>query len=124
MPEPTTTAAGAVVSLGVVTITGSIFGLEYVALLFAFAGGLVSCMLLLPPKTAKELVVTLALSAVIGATFAPVGFAWAMDQAGWFSKVPAPIARYGLALVIGAVWQILLKVAIAFVHKRYGGEAA
>lgn len=126
MAEPTSNAAaGIAIATGAVTITGSVFGLQYDALLFGLFGGLLSLMHL-DAMSLKRTVATLASAAITGALFAPVAVGFAQGSVDWIAKVPAQPLRLGCALLIGCFLQAIVQLVLAWLKgraKQYGGAA-
>ena len=123
MAEPTSNAAaGIALATGAITITGSIFGLQFDALLFGLFGGLISLMHL-PPMTLLRLVGTLGSAALLGALFGPAAIAAAAASWTWFSAVPAAPARLGGALLVGLFAQAIIPIALAILDRKRGAQA-
>lgn len=126
MAEPTSgVATGVTIAAGAITLTGSIFGLQYDALLFGLLGGLLSLMHL-PPMTALRVASTLASASVLGALFGPALIAAAQAQFSWIGAVPAQPARLGSAVIVGCFLQALIQLVMAWLQgrtKQIGGGA-
>lgn len=123
MAEPSSnTASGIALATGTITITGSIFGLQYDALLFGLFGGLISLMHL-PPMSLLRLVGTLGSAALFGALFGPAMIAFAAASWSWFSAVPAGLARLGGALLVGLFAQAIVPIALAFLDRKRNAAA-
>lgn len=118
MAEPTSgVATGVTVAAGAVTLTGSIFGLQYDALLFGLFGGLLSLMHL-PPMPAVRIASTLASASVLGALFGPALTAAAAAHFDWVKSVPTDPARLGSAVFVGCFLQALVQYGMAFLQGR------
>lgn len=125
MAEPMSpSVAGAAMAAGAITLTGSIFGMQYDALLFGLFGGLISLMHL-PPMGMVRVVSTLFSASLMGAVFGPAGVAAAQANFAWVKAVPAEPARLGSALLIGLFLQALIQLAMRWLQARggAGGEA-
>jgi len=120
MAEPTSTSsavAGIALATGAISITGSILGLQYDALLFGLFGGLISLMHL-KPIGVMNLVGTLFTASVMGALFGPAAMAAAAASFDWFKAIPATPARLGGALLVGLFIQAVIPIALQFLAKR------
>lgn len=123
MTEPTnTTAAGIAFATGAITLTGSIFGLQFDALLFGLFGGLISLMHL-PAMSVLRLIGTLASSSLMGALFGPAAVSLSLSSWAWLSAVPAQPARLGSALLIGLFAQALIPIALAWLERKRASTA-
>lgn len=110
MAEPSTTTVGIAIGLGTVTLTGSIFGVQYDALLAGFFGGLIS-LSFMPALTRWKIAWSMATSSILAGYFAPVGAAAALNYFGWLSAV-GDLTRLACAVAIGFSWQALLPAVI------------
>lgn len=120
MSEPTSGVIGGVVmATGAITLTGSIFGLQYDALLCGLFGGMISLMHLPASHSKFQTAGTLAAAAVTGALFAPVAVAGGLNYAEWLAKVPADALRLAMAGAIGLFGQ----AAVPLVLKVMGRKA-
>lgn len=71
MPEPASaTATGVAIAAGTITLTGSIFGVEYEMLMAGFFGGLVS-LSFLPQMSRMRVAGTIAASSIAAGFFGP-----------------------------------------------------
>lgn len=120
MAEPAHTASGIVIATGAITLSGSIFGLQYDALLFGLFGGLISLMHLAPMSLAR-LAGTLASAALTGALFGPAAVAAAAASWAWMAAVPATSARLGAALCVGIFIQAIIPLALGWIEQRGQG---
>jgi len=121
MPEPTSQAIGGIaVAAGAITITGSLFGLEYDALLAGLFGGLVALMHL-EPMTRCRMAALLAGAAVTGAFFAPVASVAAVNYFPYLQTVGAEGLRLALAFVAGVLAQVAVPSAMRFLKRKADG---
>ena len=119
MAEPTTNAAaGVTYATGAITLTGSIFGLQYDALLFGLFGGLISLMHL-KPMAVMRLVGTLGSASLLGALFGPAAAAAAASWV-WLAGVPPNLPRLGAALLVGLFFQTMIPLGLSMLE-RFGG---
>jgi hypothetical protein len=85
MAEPST-ATGIAIGAGVITITGSIFGVHYDMLLAGFFGGLLS-LSHLPPMSRLKVASTVGTAAVAAGFFGPVIATAALHYFPWLSEL-------------------------------------
>lgn len=112
MTEPTTT--GVTLALGAVTLTGTLFGMQWDALLIGFLGGLIALQHT-GPLTKRALVGTLFTACVMAAFFSPI-FAGALaEYMAWTAKLPNDIIRRAGALLIGITAQVIVPRALGLV---------
>lgn len=104
-PAASTTAAIAF-AFGTVTISGSLFGIQYDALLAGFFGGLVS-LSVLPPMSNLKIVGSVVGSAVMAGIFAPICALGALNYMPWLEPI-GEITRLASAVVIGICWLPIL----------------
>lgn len=124
MADPATnTCAGIAAATGAITLCGSIFGLQYDALLFGLFGGLISLMHL-GPMGIMRLASTLGSAALLGALFGPAAVAAAAASWAWVAAVPPTAGRLGAALTVGLFAQAVIPLVLAWLErKRTGGGA-
>ena len=125
MAEPSSaTAAGVVVAAGTITLTGSIFGLQYDALLFGFCGGLVSLMFLSPDsptlRTTRATAGMLFAAAFLAALFSPGAAPGLHALAEWTEKIPADTIRLASAGLIGLCFQFVIPLGLKWAASRAG----
>lgn len=123
MPEPTSSSigGGALIAAGAVTITGSILGMQYDALLLGLFGGLVSLMFL-PAMTPYKVAGTLFTASVFGAMGSPFAPAAAAQYAQFLLQPgPTPLRLFA-ALAIGLFVQFVIGAVIKRLAKE-GGAA-
>jgi len=127
MAEPNSTAVGAGLALGTVTLTGTIFGMHYDALAIGFVAALVA-LLHMPPRDGEARTPWRVFSLVGGASFLAGIFAPATAQAAtaylpWVAALGADLLRVTSAAVIGASANVLIPLAITWATRKAGGEA-
>lgn len=113
MAEPTTATVGTVAAAtGIITLTGSVFGLQYDALLIGLFGGLISLMHISAGSKVRT-AGTLASAAVCAAVLCPIAFPIysAMD---WLPKVPQDSIRIPAAFLIGLGSQVGVPLALEY----------
>lgn len=112
MSEPTSTAAGAGIALGAVTITGTILGMHYDALLVGFIAALLALMHLPPdeaqPKTPLRVFAFVAAGSFVAGVFAPAAALAAADQIELLRKLEPGLLRIMAAAAIGATLHLVL----------------
>lgn len=119
MSEPTTTTVA--VSLGTVTVTGSLLGCQYDALLMGAAGVLFG-LRMLPPMRAGVLVASVVSTTVLAAVASPVLAAWVCSLLPSLQTVAEGV-RLTSAMLLGASAQWLLPAALdALKAKLLGGS--
>lgn len=106
MPEPTSSTTAVALAAGTITVTGTIIGVQYDALLAGFFGGLVS-LSFLPPMSLFKTVGSVAGSALLAGFFAPIFAAAAHAYLPWLASV-GDFARIAAAAALGIGWQALL----------------
>lgn len=112
MAEPTTTTSGIALAAGTVTLTGSIFGLQYDGLLFGLAGSLMSLMHLPPDHPALRTMARTAgmlfLSTFFAGALSPLAAPALHGAVDWADAIPAePIRLAAAALIgLGLLWAI------------------
>lgn len=109
MAEPA--APGIAIAAGAITITGSIFGVHYDALLAGFAGGLVS-LSYLPHMPPMRIAGSVATSALLAGFFAPIVGAAAVNYLPWIATVGADVVRISSAAALGLCWQVVLPAGL------------
>lgn len=118
MTEPAnTTAAGVAIATGAITLTGSVFGLQFDALLFGLFGGLISLMHL-PAMGLLRLIGTLGSASLLGGLFGPAGVAAAASYWAWVAAVPPIPARLGSALFVGLFAQALIPLVLTRLERK------
>lgn len=110
MAEPTASTAGIALAAGTITLTGSIFGVQYDALLAGFFGGLVS-LSFLPAASAFKIAGSVAGSALLAGFFAPIIAAAGLNYFPWLHSV-GDFTRVASAAALGICWQALLPAVL------------
>lgn len=118
--EPvSSTTTGIALAAGTVTITGSVFGVEYEALLAGFFGGL--CYITYMPVTSKlRLAATLAAASLTAGFFAPICTVGLLNYLPWLAKVGEDALRIGVAAWIGLAGQSAMPFLLAKLNKKIG----
>lgn len=117
MPEPNATAAAAATGGMAATITGSVLGLAYDALLGGLLGGLLSLMYL-APMPVPRMAASLAGAALAGGAFGPVALAAGAHYLPWLAGVGAGPLRMAAAIAVGLVAQVAIPAGLEFVRRR------
>jgi hypothetical protein len=79
------------------TLTGSIFGMQWDALLIGFFGGLIALQHI-GPMTKRTLAGTLFAACVLAGYFSPIVSAAIVEYMAWTSKLPLDVLRRAAAL--------------------------
>lgn len=110
--------AGAAIAGGAITITGSILGVHYDALLAGFAGGLVS-LSFLPSMTVWRSAYSVAASSLLAGFFAP---AIALAMANYFPWLASlgDYLRITSAAFIGVSAQAFIPIMLAWARAKGG----
>ncbi len=109
MPEPVTPASIAIAA-GTITLSGSVFGVQYDALLAGLLGGLVS-LTYLPAMSWLKMAGAAAGSALLGGFFAPVLAAAALHYFPWLQSV-GDFLRLAGAAALGLGAQALVPAGL------------
>ncbi|MBI3229538.1 MAG: hypothetical protein HYZ45_04935 [Burkholderiales bacterium] len=112
------TATGIALATGAITVSGSIIGVQYDALLVGLAGGLIS-LSYLPPMPKLKVASTIFTSVMVAGFFAPVAEAIVAKYAPWMNA-GNPL-RMALAFALGICAQRLIPLLVSWVQKK-GGE--
>lgn len=113
MAEPTTVTVGTVAAAaGIITLTGSVFGLHYDALLIGLFGGLISLMHVSAGSKVRT-AGTLASAAVCAAVLSPIAFP-IYSALDWLPKVPMDSIRIPAAFLIGLGSQVGVPLALEY----------
>lgn len=110
MPDPIVSSASIVIAASTVTLSGSVFGVQYDALLAGLAGGLVSLMYL-PVMPVFKMAGTVAGSALLAGFFAPVLAAAALHFFPWLQAV-GDFLRLAGAAALGLGAQVLVPAGL------------
>jgi len=119
MAEPASSTAGVAIAAGTLTLTGTILGVHYDALLAGFFGGLVS-LSYLPSMSRGKIAGTVAGSSILAGYFAPVIAAAAQHYLPWLLGV-GDYLRLASAAGFGLTAQVVIPVGLNAIRKR--GEA-
>jgi len=110
MPEPLVSTASIVIAASTVTLSGSVFGVQYDALLAGLIGGLVS-LTYLPALPLLKMIGTVAGSALLAGFFAPVLAAAALHFFPWLQSV-GDFLRLAGAAALGLGAQVLVPAGL------------
>lgn len=110
MAEPAASTAGIALAAGTITLTGTILGVHYDALLAGFFGGLVS-LSFLPGMSLLKTAGSVAGSALLAGFFAPILAAAAHNYFPWLASV-GDFVRIASAAALGIGWQALLPAGL------------
>lgn len=120
MTEPAGSTASIALAAGTITLSGSVFGVQYDALLAGFFGGLVS-LSYLPPMSAWKIVGTVAGSALLAGFFAPVLAVAALHYFPWLLGV-GDFARLAGGAALGIAAQVLIPAGLRRLGSLVGGQ--
>jgi hypothetical protein len=125
MAEPHSTAVGTTLALGTVTLTGTILGMHYDALIVGFIAALVS-LLHLPPAAGETRTIGRVFALVASASFmagllAPITAAAATNYLPWTLRIGADLLRVTAAALIGAGIHVAVPATMSWMRKRAGG---
>ena len=118
MAEPAASTAGIAIAAGPITLTGSIFGLQYDLLLAGFFGGLVS-LSYLPAMSPWKIVGSVAGSSILAGYFSPVVAAAGLNFFPWLSGV-GDFTRVAAAAALGLCWQVTLPAVMGRLRSMLG----
>jgi hypothetical protein len=119
MAEPASSTASIAIAAGTITLSGSVFGVQYDALLAGFFGGLVS-LSYLPPMSALKIASTVAGSALLAGFFAPVIAAAALHYFPWLHSV-GDFMRLAGGAGLGIAAQVLIPAGLKRLRSFVGG---
>jgi hypothetical protein len=117
MTEPATSTAAAL-SVGTVTLVGSIFGMHYDLLLIGLFGGLLR-LGQVKSISRKAAFTSVTLSAMLAGAVAPVAGSMTANFFGLAN--PIQELRICAAFLLGYGWQIITPVLVDLVKQRLGG---
>lgn len=125
MAEPHSTAGGAALALGTVTVTGTILGMHYDALAVGFVAALIA-LLHLPPRpeerrTPARVGALVAGAAFLAGIFAPITASAATTYLPWTAGIGADLLRVTAAAVIGATAHVALPLVFGLLARKAGG---
>lgn len=118
MAEPSTTA-GIAIGAGVITISGSIFGVHYDMLLAGFFGSLLS-LSHLPPMSRWRVASTIGTASLAAGFFGPVVATAAAHYFTWLEEL-GDLLRLAAGAGIGASIHSVIPAALNRI-KAYGGS--
>lgn len=122
MSEPASSSvAGVAIATGAITLTGSVFGLQYDALLCGLFGGLIALMHL-EISSRWNMAFSLGSSALLAGMFSPVAVAGSLNYVDWLQTVHPTALRMAAAGAIGLFGQVLIPIVMAFLRRK-GSEA-
>jgi hypothetical protein len=110
MPEPAVSTASIAIAAGTITLSGSVFGVQYDALLAGLVGGLVS-LTYLPAMSLLKMAGTAAGSALLAGFFAPVAAAAALHFFPWLQSV-GDVLRLAGAAALGLGAQVVVPAGL------------
>ncbi|MET3132854.1 hypothetical protein AAKU55_003135 [Oxalobacteraceae bacterium GrIS 1.11] len=120
MAEPASSTVGIAIAAGTITLTGSILGVQYDALLAGLAGGLVS-LSYLPAMTWGRIAGSVAGSSLIAGWFAPLASIAAANYFPFVAGAGESTIRIAAAAALGLGAQVIIPAAFAWLRKK-GGE--
>lgn len=110
MPEPAVSTASITIAASTITLSGSVFGVQYDALLAGLVGGLVS-LTYLPAMPLLKMAGTVAGSALLAGFFAPVLAAAGLHFFPWLQAV-GDMLRLAGAAALGLGAQVLVPAGL------------
>lgn len=116
MAEPASSTAGVAIAAGTITLTGSILGVQYDALLAGFFGGLVS-LSYLPAMPRAKIAGSVAGSSIIAGYFAPIIAAAAAHYLPWLASL-GDILRLPSAIALGLSAQAVIPAVLNRIRKQ------
>jgi hypothetical protein len=126
MAEPNATAAGAVLALGTVTLTGTILGMHYDALAVGFVAALIA-LLHMPEKNGAPRSPLRVFSLVAGAAFlagmlSPVAAVAATNYLPWTAALGRDVLRLAAAAMIGVGVHVAIPLSFSWLTRKSGGD--
>ncbi len=119
-PVSTTATTGIALAAGTLTISGSILGVQYEALLAGFFGGL--CYLTyIPPTTKLRVATSLAVSSLMAGFFAPILTVGLLNYLPWLVQAGETTLRIGVAAWVGLAGQSALPAILSKMNKKIEG---
>lgn len=126
MSEPATTTSGIAIGTGVITLTGSVLGLQFDVLLLGLFGGLFALQHVGPFPTRWHVASGLAMSSFLGGALAPLAdsLAHSAHIKDWLTEsfLPAGAPRLAGALLVGLAAQIMVPAALGWIKARFVRE--
>jgi hypothetical protein len=120
MAEPASSTASIAIAAGTITLSGSVFGVQYDALLAGFFGGLVS-LSYLPHMPAFKVAGSMAGSALLAGFFAPVIAVAALHYFPWLRDV-GDFMRIAAGAALGIAAQVLIPSGLKRLRSLVGGK--
>lgn len=114
MAEPASSTVGIALAAGTITLTGSILGVQYDALLAGFFGGLVS-LSYLPAMTLARTAGSVAGSALLGGYAAPLA---SLAAANYFPFTSGAASTSISAFALGLCAQVVIPAALARLRRK------
>ena len=113
--------AGVAVAAGTITLTGSVVGVPYDALLAGFFGGLV-WLTYRPPGDLWKTASSVAVSSLVAGVIAPLVAAWAVGEFAWLALLADPMTamRIAAAVSIGLCAQVAIPAALNRIGSKIG----
>lgn len=115
-PSSGSLAAGVTISVGTVSIVGTLFGMHYDALLFGLFGGLLF-LARGATVTRAQAVTGIVASALIAGVFSPIVANIAISFSSSLGDVGTDTLRRASALALGGGWQAALPAALEGLRK-------
>ncbi|CAN7463309.1 hypothetical protein LJR289_003059 [Pseudoduganella sp. LjRoot289] len=120
MAEPVSSTVSIAIAAATITLSGSVFGVQYDALLAGLFGGLVS-LSYLPPMPALKIAGTVAGSALLAGFFAPVIAVAALHYFPWLNSV-GDFLRLAGGAGLGIAAQVLIPAGLKRLRRYVGGQ--
>ncbi|MDC8758589.1 restriction endonuclease [Janthinobacterium fluminis] len=117
MAELASSTVGIAIAAGTITLTGSILGVQYDALLAGFFGGLVS-LSYLPAMSLPRIAGSVVGSSLIAGWFAPVLSVAAANYLPFVAGAGESAIRIAAAAALGLCAQVLIPAAFAWLRRR------
>lgn len=117
MAEPASSMTGIAIAAGTITLTGSVLGVQYDALLAGFCGGLVS-LSYLPPMRWNKIAGSVIGSSLVAGWFAPIGSAAAANFFPFMAGAGEAAVRIAAAAALGLCAQVVIPAAFAWLRKQ------
>lgn len=120
MAEPASSTASIAFAAGTITLTGSILGVHYDALLAGFFGGLVA-LSYLPAMPPMRIAGTVVAASLMAGFFAPIIAVGAANYFPWLVGTGDSL-RIAMAAGLGIFGQSLIPIALGYLRKKGGVE--
>lgn len=117
MAEPASSTVGIAIAAGTITLTGSILGVQYDALLAGFFGGLVS-LSYLPAATLLRTAGSVVGSSLIAGWFAPLLVMVAGNYFPFITGAGETPVRISAAAALGLGAQVIIPAAFAWLRRK------